>query len=645
MGDRHPAVLRGPEALELQGLSRPRRGGPACARTAAGALAAVAAVALAAALALVAPGVALAAGNPPGQPAPQSAPPGTPVLVAGPFHAPGPYSLAAMSKPPEGFHLTGNQVLAAAYRNATVRRELVRHPHLVAYVYTRGLGVWQVSLFTPPYPAGPRHQIEMLQLYVSDQTGAVTQVWTGYQVAWTMARGYPGAFGRKINALYVWLPLCALFFAPFFPWRRRPTLWHLDLLMLLGFSVSLAFFNNADLGMSVPLVYPFLLYLLVRMLLLASGRGRPREPLRSWIPTPWLAVALIFLIGFRVGLNVENSNVIDVGFAGVIGAHQIVEGNRLYGQPAPGGQGTPPCSSGAPTYRLWPCSNPSGDTYGPTNYYAYLPFYEIWGWSGVWDNLPAAHAAAIAFDLLTMLGLLVLGWSLRGPTGGVLLAYLWAAYPFTSFVLMSNSNDSLVALMIVAALVAIRFAALRGVLGGLAGLTKFAPIGLAPLLWRGVGARLPSRGQSLRFWLGYVLAVVLALAPVVRSGDLHWFLTDTIVYQAGRPAPFSIWGLWGGYHQTLRLPEHIVLGLAVLLGLAAAFYPRGERTLVEVAALGAAIIITLQLGITYWFYLYIVWFFPLVVLALVLAHPDPREPPEDVRIAAQVRAGLLPLPG
>lgn len=43
--------------------------------------------------------------------------------------------------------------------------------------------------------------------------------------------------------------------------------------------------------------------------------------------------------------------------------------------------------------------------------------------------------------------------------------------------------------------------------------------------------------------------------------------------------------------------------------------------MVETAALGAAIIIALQCAISYWFYLYIVWFFPLVIVALVLAHP------------------------
>jgi len=203
----------------------------------------------------------------------------------------------------------------------------------------------------------------------------------------------------------------------------------------------------------------------------------------------------------------------------------------------------------------------------------------------------------------------------------VVLAYLWAAFPFTSFVLMSNSNDALVALLVVWALVAIRSATARGVLGGFAGLTKFAPLGLAPLLWRGVGDRLPSRGNTVRFVLGYGLAIVVPMLPVLLSGDWHWFWNDSIAYQSGRPAPFSIWGLWGGYHQDLHLPEHIVLGIAVVLGLLAPFWPRGERTVVEVAALGAAIIIALQMGITYWFYLYIVWFFPLVVIALVLAHP------------------------
>ena len=47
---------------------------------------------------------------------------------------------------------------------------------------------------------------------VDDTSGAVTEAWTGPQVAWKMARGYPGAFGGKqINSAGVWLGFCLLF--------------------------------------------------------------------------------------------------------------------------------------------------------------------------------------------------------------------------------------------------------------------------------------------------------------------------------------------------------------------------------------------------------------------------------------------------
>ena len=118
-----------------------------------------------------------------------------------------------------------------------------------------------------------------------------------------MARGYPGAFGRQVNALYVWLPLCLLFLRavhPLAPAGRRcctSTCWCCS-----AFSVSLAFFNHAQIGISVPLVYPFLLYLLVRMLLLALRRaGAPRAPLRLIVPGAWLAVASCSWSAFASG--------------------------------------------------------------------------------------------------------------------------------------------------------------------------------------------------------------------------------------------------------------------------------------------------------------------------------------------------------
>ncbi|MDQ6806991.1 MAG: hypothetical protein M3065_18990, partial [Actinomycetota bacterium] len=478
------------------------------------------------------------------------------------------------------------------------------------FAYTKGPGQWQVSWFTGQ---GTKSK-EIAQVYVDDATARVTQAWTGFQVPWTMARGYAGAFGERVNALYVWLPLCVLFVLPFIPWRRRPTLLHLDLLALLGFSVSIAFFNHANLGLSVPLVYPFLLYLLARMLLLAFGRGRPREPLALHVPTHWLAVGIVFLVGFRIGLNVTNSNVIDVGYAGVIGASKLIHGTVLYGH--------------------WPISNAYGDTYGPVNYFAYIPFQQIFGWSGSWDSLPAAHAASIAFDLLTMLALFVLGRRIGGRKLGIVLAYLWAAYPFTLFVLASDSNDSLVALLLVITLLVASSAPARGVVLALAGLTKFAPLALAPLMLRGPDDRArahlpvadaPTARRAARSVVLYVLAfaatVVAAFLPVLLQNNLSSFWHDSIAYQASRAAPFSVWGLYGG----LSLEQHVVQGLGVALALAVAFVPR-RRDIVAVAALAAAVIIALQLGVTYWFYLYIAWFFPLVIVALFGSYPTRVEP-------------------
>jgi hypothetical protein len=411
-----------------------------------------------------------------------------------------------------------------------------------------------------------------------------------------------------VDAWYVWVPLCFLFVAPFIPWRRTRTwragrgrrawsLLHVDLLALLGLSISLAFFDHGDIGISTPINYPFMLYLLVRMLLLGFGRGRAREPLRLGVPVSWLAIGIIFLVGFRVGLNVVNSNVIDVGYAGVIGATKVLHGEKLYGN--------------------WPRDNSQGDTYGPVAYYAYVPFRAIFGWSGTWDSLPAAHAAAIAFDLLTLLLLFWLGRRLRGPTLGIVLAYAWAAYPFTLWTLSSNTNDSLVALLLVAALLVITSAPARGVVGALAGLTKFAPLALGPLFLRGVGDRPPRRREVVSFVVAYVVCGVVVMLPVLLDNNLHAFWRDTIAYQAGRTSPFSIWGLWGG----LGFEQHLVQGATVALGVAVLFVPR-RRGPIEVAALGAAILIALQLSAGYWLYSYIVWFFPLVAVAVFGSFPS-----------------------
>src|SRR5262249_8430192 len=183
-------------------------------------------------------------------------------------------------------------------------------------------------------------------------------------------------------------------------------------------------------------------------------------------PTTWLLVAALFLLGVRVGLNVADAGVIDVGYAGVVGADKIAHGETLYGN--------------------FPEDIHSGDTYGPANYLAYLPFERIWPWSGTWNDLPAAHAASVFFDLATFALLIWLGLRIRpGPQGRKLaatFAFGWAAYPYTAYPLDSTSNDTLVAALLVATLLALARPVLRGLAAALASLTKFAPLLLAPML-------------------------------------------------------------------------------------------------------------------------------------------------------------------
>jgi hypothetical protein len=491
---------------------------------------------------------------------------------------------------------------AIAGHDPNVARER-RENGALTHSVSKAEGHWEVAYFA----AGK----EVALVYVDPHSGEVTESWTGYQVLWKMARGYSGAFGHKLNAPYVFLPLCALFLLGLLDWRRPWRVATLDLLALLGFGVSNWFFNRAQVGVSVPLVYPVLLYLLARALWIGlRGRG---EGLRPVWPAAWLFVAALFLMGFRVGLNMADSGAIDVGYAGVVGADRIAHGEPVYGN--------------------FPNDVSQGDTYGPVDYLAYLPFERIWPWSGSWDDLPAAHGAAVAFDLLAFALLSWLGLRIRpGPEGRKLaatMAFAWAAYPYTAYALESNSNDTLVAALLIAVLLALTRPIARGAFAALATLTKFAPVVLAPMLmtYRPAGpvaagdppAPAVAKASSgplplpagVKFAIAFLVTAAALLAwPAIDPG-LHTVYDRTIAYQADRNSPFSIWGQVGGL-EPLRI---VLLASTALMALAFAIWPR-TKSLQQVAALGAALLIMLQLTAHHWFYLYIVWFFPLLLIGL-----------------------------
>ncbi len=486
---------------------------------------------------------------------------------------------------------------------------------------------------------------------VDDKSGAVTEAWTGPQVAWKMARGYPGAFGgNEINNAGIWLGFCAVFLLGLADLRRPLNIRNLDLLVLLSFSVSLLYFNHGDVFTSVPLVYPPLVYLLVRMVW-SAWRGRLATASAPVWPVWALVAATIFLAGFRVGLNVSSSNVIDVGYSGVIGAERIAHGQSPYGH-FPVEDDLKACgpkdADGEIRERIQAdgrceSANPQGDTYGPVAYEAYLPGYLAFGWSGKWDDLPAAHASSIAFDLLCLLGLALVGLRFGGTRLAATLAFAWVAYPFTQYVSSSNTNDALPPLFLIWGFWLVTSPAARGAAVALSGWTKFAPLLLAPL-WASYPDALAKPRQKLVFLAAFVLATLAAFSILLLDGHplaaAHDFWTRTLSWQLRRESPFSIWD-WRQYHAglpDLHILQRVLEGALVAGAVAAYFLPRRKSPL-QLAALTAALLLGFELVLTHWFYLYLPWFFPFAAFAVLAPAADRAtvRQREQVPLAARTR--------
>jgi hypothetical protein len=521
-----------------------------------------------------------------------------------PFDGGRPYRLfvpPSETQPPPGFSLDAQRVAGIA--TASVGGELAGRAQRVR-VRTRlgdnGRNQWQVD-----YYEADGHDVA--EIVIDDSTGDLVEKWTGAQVDTKLARGYQGAVAGKVNRWWIWLPLCVLFLAPFVDPRRPLRLIHLDLLALLGFSVSLFFFNKAEIGLSVGLVYPVLAYVFLRMLLAGFRPLERRDRLLPVAPRGLLVVGIVALVAFHTAYVATEGKVIDVGLAGVIGADRLTHGEDIYGEDF--SQGLPPSS------------DIRGDVYGPVNYLGYVPLELAFPWSGRWDSVPAARAATLGFELLTALALFGLGRRLRpgteGFTLGVGLAYAWLAYPFTMYTLGSSFNDALIALLVVCCLLVVSSAPARGASSALAGLTKFGPLILAPLFAAGNGER---RTRPLvLFALAFLLTAAVVTIPLLSDGGFRELYDRSLGYQASRGSPFSVWGQAPSLHPLQTVTKVAAVALAIALF----FMPR-LRSTVQLAALAAALLIAIQVTANHWFYPYAVWFAPLVLVAVFAQQRGPE---------------------
>ena len=135
--------------------------------------------------------------------------------------------------------------------------------------------------------------------------------------------------------------------------------------------------------------------------------------------------------------------------------------------------------------------------------------------------------------------------------------------------------------------------------------------------------------------------------PFVPDGGLRELYDRTLGYQATRSSPFSVWG----QAPVARLPPAGRAGRGGRAGARRSRSIPGFKTPVQIAALAAAVTIAVQLTATHWFYFYVVWFLPFVLVASFASQrgasgaqrdPASSQPPELRRADHDLVAGLQP---
>ena len=430
-----------------------------------------------------------------------------------------------------------------------------------------------------------------------------------------------GAF--TLHPLLVAVPSAACFVLGLLDWRRPWRVEHLDLLALAGF-FPVAMLLSDDLSQAgLWLAAVCLGWLFSRMLGVAFGMWRMPE-LRPSISSRRLGLAILILLLVRIG-SVARGNVLDVGQASSLGAWRVLHGLHLYGAmfwPGPGG------------LRIY-----RPDSYGPFAYYAYIPFV------AVFPPAPAQLATllpAVCFDALTLAGLHTLGRRLGGRPLAQAFVFAYLLYPFPDLSLMAQTNDALIAALCVWTIVtATERPVARGLLMAAAALTKFLPVLLA-LQFLGI-----RRGRSC-----YALTLVASLAamlawPLITSGPAH-FLDSTLGYQLIQRGGGIQFSIWTSMPHVAIVARPVLAAALVLLALAPMARPPVQDPR-QHAALAAALLIGAQLLLGYWFYSYLTWCYPLLIIAIIHARsdreaPGPSEHGAVTAVDVAARAWLNPQP-
>ena len=177
-----------------------------------------------------------------------------------------------------------------------------RRPWVTTGRFSAKRGVWEVGVYS-----GKAGQTAAGDV---DRAGRVVKAWVGPEVAWPLARG--GGLGGAINRPLVWLALCLFFVIGLADFRRPLSARNLDVLAVLSFSIHLWYFNEGRVFASAIAAAVSLAYLIGRAAWM--GCTNRASPVATLLPVWLLVGATVLLMGFRVGLNLEQDAVLDVAY-------------------------------------------------------------------------------------------------------------------------------------------------------------------------------------------------------------------------------------------------------------------------------------------------------------------------------------------
>lgn len=386
--------------------------------------------------------------------------------------------------------------------------------------------------------------------------------------------------------------LLALFVGSLVNWKNIKQTAHLDLIgIALLFTGSFVVYVAGNLALSVFINALALLVLMIRMLVFSRGKSGGLSPS---MPTAFFIVGIVLLLPLRFLFALFMGDVYDPGYSGVVGAKLLLSGEAIYGN--------------------FPEVVTAGDTYGPFNYYSYIPFQLLFPLKEltpfVFESL-AARWHALVFEVGIVSILFFIGRTISSSRLGAIMVFGYLAFPLSAFHLLGATNDALpVFLMLLSFFFFIQNKKVfSGAALATATMSKFMPGLLAPLFSRKAG------GPSPAFFAAFLITVGALFIPIVLTSGLEVFWKETFYLQMTRLSPNSFWGQLGGISP---LPYSLLTITLALLGF---IFPR-HRSPALVAAFAAAILLAYQGSQAHWFYTYFIWSLPFMLIALLGSRYD-----------------------